>query len=128
QAEVGIIPYKPLVINDRFSCPNKLSQYLHAGLMVIANDLPYVKSVLEQSQAGLSYNSADISTLVDVVHRILGDPDLLQRGRKNALNYARHLFNWQVQGRIFTALYAAEDALGQSAGTILPDRGDAVAT
>src|SRR5262249_41003423 len=48
EADVGIIPYLPISINDRLSCPNKLSQYLHAGLMVIASDLPYVRSVLEQ--------------------------------------------------------------------------------
>jgi hypothetical protein len=38
---VGVISYQPFVIDNRFCCANKLSQYLHAGLMVITNDLPY---------------------------------------------------------------------------------------
>ena len=32
EADVGLIPYGPSNINYRFSCPNKLSQYMAAGL------------------------------------------------------------------------------------------------
>src|SRR5439155_10191173 len=92
EAEIGIVPYRPLIINDRLSCPNKLSQYLHAGLMVIANDLPYVKSVLTDAQAGLFYNSANLDTLAAVVHRIADDPELLRRSRENALRFAHDCF------------------------------------
>ncbi len=53
EADIGVIPYRPLIRNDQFSCPNKLSQYLHAGLMVVTNDLPYVKSVILDAGAGL---------------------------------------------------------------------------
>ncbi|MBV8889993.1 MAG: glycosyltransferase [Alphaproteobacteria bacterium] len=105
EADVGIIPYRPLIINDRLSCPNKLSQYLHAGLMVIANDLPYVKSVLTEAEAGLFYNSSTSGTLAAAVRTILGDPELLQRARRNARRYARERFNWQVEGETLYALY-----------------------
>src|SRR5207248_10079768 len=93
EADVGIIPYKPLIINDRLSCPNKLSQYLHAGLMVVANELPFVKSVLVEAQAGLTYDSAKPNSLVEVVHRIVDDPELLQRSQENAVRFARERFN-----------------------------------
>lgn len=105
EADVGIIPYRPLVINDRLSCPNKFSQYLHAGLLVIANDLPYVKLVLAEAQAGLFYDSTRLETLAEAVHRVVGDPELLRTGRKNALSLARHRFNWQTQGKTLYTLY-----------------------
>jgi len=105
EADVGIIPYRPLIINDRLSCPNKLSQYLHAGLMVIANNLTYVKAVLTEADAGVFYDSAQLSTFVDAVHRILNDPELLRRCQENALYYARERFNWQVEGEKLYALY-----------------------
>jgi hypothetical protein len=41
---MSVIPAQASIINDRLACPNKLSQYLHAGLMVLANDLTYVRS------------------------------------------------------------------------------------
>ena len=109
EADVGIIPYKPLIINDRLSCPNKLSQYLHAGLLVIANDLPYVQSVLTEAEAGVFYSSTDPRTLAAAVHRIVDDPELRRRGRQNALRFARERFNWQVHGEILYALYRGEE-------------------
>jgi len=108
EADVGIIPYKPLIINDRLSCPNKLSQYLHAGLLVVANDLPYVQSVLTEAEAGVFYSSSDLRTLAAAVHRIIDDPELRRRGRQNALRFARECFNWQVQAEILYALYRGE--------------------
>ncbi|HEX4614597.1 MAG TPA: glycosyltransferase [Stellaceae bacterium] len=111
EADVGVIPYKPLIINDRLSCPNKLSQYLHAGLMVLANDLPYVKSVLSEAGAGIFYNSADLNTLATAARQILDDPELRRRGRENARRFARERFNWQVQGEVLLTLYQGSDGV-----------------
>src|SRR5947208_99348 len=105
EADVGVIPYKPVAINDRFSCPNKLSQYLHAGLMIITNDLPYVRSVVERAQAGLFYRSDDISTLVSVVGRVASDPNMLRRYKENARAFACKKFNWQAQMDVLHNVY-----------------------
>jgi glycosyltransferase involved in cell wall biosynthesis len=115
EANVGVIPYKPRIINDRLSCPNKLSQYLHAGLLVIANDLPYVKSVLSEADAGLFYSSAEPGTLANAVHRAVAEPELLKRSRQNALRFARERFNWQAQSETLYALYQPSDRAVQTA-------------
>jgi glycosyltransferase involved in cell wall biosynthesis len=114
EADVGIIPYLPLAINERLSCPNKLSQYMHAGLMIICNDLPYVKSVVAAADAGLSYTSDDLSTLAAAAAQVVGDPELLRRCQANALRFARDDFNWQVHGKTFLKLYAGEEPTGPS--------------
>jgi glycosyltransferase involved in cell wall biosynthesis len=105
EADVGLIPYLPLALNERLCCPNKLSQYLHAGLMVVTNDLPYVRSVLEEASAGMHYHSSDLSTLVDVVHQIAADREMLRRCKENAQRFAHDHFNWQTYGSIFLDLY-----------------------
>jgi glycosyltransferase involved in cell wall biosynthesis len=110
EADVGIIPYQPIAINERLSCPNKLSQYLHAGLLVLTNDLPYVRSVLDEAKAGLWYSSADPASFASAVDRILRDPPLLRTCRENARRFARERFNWQAFGGTFLRLYAAEPA------------------
>jgi len=107
EADVGIITYKPDVGGYKFACPNKLSQYLHAGLLVLTNDLPYVREVLDNSKAGLSYNSTDPATLQKVVDRLVTDPEFLRRGRMNALNFARGEFNWQHYSHTLHDLYSS---------------------
>jgi glycosyltransferase involved in cell wall biosynthesis len=108
EADVGIVPYLPIAINERLACPNKLSQYLHAGLMIITNDLPYVKSVVQEANAGLCYNSSDISTLAQAVMQVINDPGLLHACKQNALRFARDNFNWQNRGDLFLNLYRGE--------------------
>ena len=96
EADVGIIPYKPKIINDRFACPNKLSQYLHAGLMVITSDLPFVKQVVTDADAGLFYDSSDRKSIVAAFDKATEDETLRERCRANALRAAKEKFNWQV--------------------------------
>jgi glycosyltransferase involved in cell wall biosynthesis len=105
EADVGIIPYVPRILNDRFACPNKLSQYLHAGLMVLANDLPYVRSVIEEARAGIVYSSDDISSLRHAIDQIVQSPDLLTTSRANARRFAINRFNWQAFAGPLHALY-----------------------
>jgi glycosyltransferase involved in cell wall biosynthesis len=105
EADVGVIPYKPLITNDRFACPNKLSQYLHAGLMIVANELPYVKSVIQAAGAGLSYDSSDPSSFADIIGRIVADRELLRSCQESALRYAKETFNWQTHAEILNTLY-----------------------
>ena len=107
EADVGLIPYKGEVDGYKYACPNKLSQYLHAGLMIIANDLPYVSEVLEESCAGLHYRVEDPDSLVETFMRAARDTELLQRCRANALRYAEERFNWQSFSETLYQLYQA---------------------
>jgi len=124
EADVGIIPYLPAATNERLSCPNKLSQYLHAGLMIIANELPYVRSVVEQADVGLIYDSADLQTFAQAVKRVIDDPELLRACRRNALRFARDDFNWQKHGGLFLKLYrgefAAPDGASRASAAVPP--------
>jgi glycosyltransferase involved in cell wall biosynthesis len=108
EADVGLIPYKAEVKGYEFACPNKLSQYLHAGLMVLTNDLPYVREVLDDAGSGMHYSSANRETIVRAVDRLASDRDFLNRGRTNARNYARERFNWEAFSSTLYSLYIPE--------------------
>ena len=106
EADVGIVPYLPIAINERLACPNKLSQYLHAGLMVVTNNLPYVRAVIDEAGAGIWYDSADLSTLSHAVNRIAADREMLRRYQQNGFAFARENYNWQHHGSLFLDFYA----------------------
>src|SRR5262249_9148082 len=124
EADVGIIPYLPAATNERLSCPNKLSQYLHAGLMIIANELPYVRSVVEQADVGLIYDSADLQTFAQAGKRVIDGRALRRACRRNGLRLARDDFNWQKHGGLFLKLYrgefAAPDGASRASAAVPP--------
>lgn len=110
EADVGVIPYRPKIINDKYACPNKMSQYLHAGVAVLANDLPYVRSVIEEAQAGVFYTSFDIKTLATAVDKLLADPEAIGRHQRSGQAYAESTFNWQHLSGVLYEQYTVPSA------------------
>lgn len=94
-ADIGVIPYRPTILNHVYSCPNKLSQYLQAGLMLLTDsNLLYVTQVVTESRAGILYDSNVAGSLLNAVNRILDDPALVRQCKTNAVYFADNHFNW----------------------------------
>ena len=94
EADVGIIPYEPDSIAYRFACPNKLSQYLAAGLPVISNDLPFVKATLSANGLGAAVSFRDTEELVRTIKQF-ADRNVLREMSTRAQNFFKSTFNWE---------------------------------
>ena len=96
-ADVGIIPYKPTFGNHLMACPNKLSQYLQAGLAIFANDIPYVRTVVEDAKCGYIYTCRDGPRhMSDMIMALARDRGKLNVYKRNAARYARETFHWDA--------------------------------
>lgn len=93
-ADVGLIPYRAITLNMNYCCPNKLSQYMQAGLAIVCNDLEYVKSLVDLHECGLSYDSDDPGTLVEAVQRFIDDPEFLKQCKQRAFAAGHAQFHW----------------------------------
>jgi glycosyltransferase involved in cell wall biosynthesis len=96
-ADVGIIPYTPTSLSHTFACPNKLSQYMQAGLAILSSRLEYISEVLKRYECGLTYEATDRSNLREAVWKLTSDPDSVTRMRLNSVAAAQRDFNWTVQ-------------------------------
>jgi glycosyltransferase involved in cell wall biosynthesis len=53
-ADLGLIPYPTNAdINTRYVSPNKLYEFIAAGIPILSNKLPYVRHVIEENGYGL---------------------------------------------------------------------------
>lgn len=84
-------------MNNACCCPNKLSQYMHAGLAILAQDTRYVKDRLETYQNGLIYDVETPGSICDAVMQLVSRPDLLKELKQHSLTAAQDDFNWAVQ-------------------------------
>lgn len=103
--DVGVIPYEPASLNNTYCCPNKLSQYMHAGLALMSNKLPFVKETIEKNCLGLCYDSDDKQSFLTAVNRLITDADFLDKCKKNAYRFGSEHFNWQKQEVNFLKIY-----------------------
>ncbi len=78
-ADVGITLLEDTCLNHRYALPNKLFEYLAAGLPVLAGDLPEIRRVLSAHCAGILVNPADRGALVRALQRLIDDGGLRRK-------------------------------------------------
>ncbi|WP_207000477.1 glycosyltransferase [Trinickia mobilis] len=110
-ADVGIIPYEPKSINNRHCGPNKLSQYMAAGVPVLSNRLHFVEQVLREGDCGVVADFTNTADIVRCVNTLTADVALRRRLGENArAHFATH-YNWNV---VAVPFYASIMALAKT--------------
>jgi glycosyltransferase involved in cell wall biosynthesis len=98
QADVGIVPYDQNISEAyKFCSPNKLSQYMAAGLPILSNDLPEVSNALKKANCGYSVDFDDTQALINIIH-VLGEDHALRRTLgQRARHYFLNTYHWEYQ-------------------------------
>jgi glycosyltransferase involved in cell wall biosynthesis len=99
ECDVGVIPYVGPNLNHVFACPNKLSQYMHAGLAILSNRLDFIAEVIRRYDCGLTYDAASPATFAACVRQLAGDLERLHAMKSNAYRAVVTEFNWETQSR-----------------------------
>ncbi|MGQ0812304.1 MAG: glycosyltransferase family 4 protein [Nitrospiraceae bacterium] len=96
-ADVGVIPYRKMSLIHKFCCPNKLSQYMQAGLAVLSNNLDFVSDVITRYKCGMVYDATKPQSFVEAVSHFVRDSDGLKEMKQNAFEASQSEFHWEVQ-------------------------------
>jgi glycosyltransferase involved in cell wall biosynthesis len=109
-ADVGVSPIVPSCLNYRWSLPNKLFQYMAAGIPVVASDFPQVREIVEGERAGVVVDTASPPALAAAIEAILSDGgEAAAMGRRGRRAVAERL-NWSVSARRLLSVYEALSA------------------
>lgn len=102
--DVGVIPFLPLNLNHILALPNKLFEYLAAGVGIWAtDDLVEVKRILREYDCGKTYQPERPEQLADQLVGIFAE-DITQL-KTNALRAARQRFNWDEESQVLLGIY-----------------------
>lgn len=105
RCRAGLVLFQPLP-NNIAGRPNKLFEYMSAGLPVIASDFPRWREIVEGAQCGLLVDPRSPEQIAEAMNWMLDNPDQAEamghRGRQAILaNYS-----WQSEERELLDLYA----------------------
>lgn len=92
--DAGLSLDRDLSINQRYSLPNKLFDYLSAGIPVIASSLPEVKKIVEQFDCGLLIDNVSPEEISKAIVCLRDNKELMLHLKRGAANGGR-LLNWE---------------------------------
>lgn len=104
-ADLGVSPIAPSLLSYRYSLPNKLFQYMAAGLPVVASDFPQVRDVVVGSDAGFCVDTTDAQQIASAIDGLLADQDRCRAMGRNARRAVEERYNWDVSARTLLEVY-----------------------
>ncbi len=105
RARAGLVTFHPLSSHIEAQ-PNKLFEYMSAGIPVIASDFPLWRQVVEEVGCGLLVDPLDRHAIAAAMRYLINHPDkaaqMGERGREAIMNR----YNWPTEAAKLLALYA----------------------
>jgi glycosyltransferase involved in cell wall biosynthesis len=103
-ADVGIVSYLPTNINNYLASPNKLFEYIQAGLPIAASESPLMRKIVLANRIGVLFDPADPRTIAAALNEITRKKEL-DRYRRNVASVAEK-YSWPVESRKLLQVYA----------------------
>jgi len=101
---IGMICYLPEP-NHVNAFPNKLFEYMAAGLPVIASNFPLWRDIIESAQCGICVDPTNPDDIRQAISRMIGDPDGCRQMGENGRRAVLELYNWAAEEKKLLRLY-----------------------
>lgn len=106
-ADIGLTIFSPdYSLSIRFTLPNKLFEYLMAGLPILSTQLDAIAEMIKKYDVGQIVSSLEPDEIGAAINAMLDNQDGLARMRHNALQAARSEFYWEKESQVLVQLYS----------------------
>ncbi len=102
-ADIGLTLDKDTNVNYRYSLPNKLFDYIHAGIALLATPLVEVKKIIDQYQVGECVDACEPQTIAAKINSLLGDQAKLKLYKANTTKAKADLC-WEKEKDVLEAV------------------------
>ena len=104
KADLGISLEEDLGLNYRFALPNKLFDYIQAGVPVLVSNLPEMKRIVEHYQIGVIAETHQRKELAGLFKTALDDQEKRTVWKQNLLMAAKELC-WENEEEVLMQVY-----------------------
>lgn len=98
-ADLGLSLDKDTNLNYRFSLPNKIFDYIHAGVPVLVSDLVEISRLVKNYQIGSILDSHDPQHIAQHINQLFSNPKKYDSWKRN-LKRAQKELTWEAEEKI----------------------------
>ncbi|HEY2649620.1 MAG TPA: glycosyltransferase [Puia sp.] len=104
KAQLGISIDKSTVLNHKYSLPNKLFEYLHASVPVLASRLIEQERIINGFEVGDFIDDYQPERIAEKIKEIFANPEKLKRWKQNTCK-VRETLNWENESKIVIDIF-----------------------
>jgi len=101
---LGLSLEKDTCLSYRYSLPNKIFNYMHAGIPVLSSDLIEKRGLIEKCEMGLFIESYDPEHIGSMINEMLSNSEKIFWWKQNSLKGAKQ-FNWEIEEQKLLRFY-----------------------
>lgn len=98
EATLGMVLEEPLGLSFQYSLPNKLFDYIHAGIPIVAGNLPEISRIIKEHNVGVLVDDYQPKTIAKVIKNLLNDELLLSEIKENQQK-AKEVLCWEKESK-----------------------------
>ncbi len=103
-SKAGIVTFYPLP-NHIDAQPNKMFEYMSAGLPLIASDFPFWKEIVEGNKCGICVNPLEPREIANAIDQIMSHPKEAEQMGINGKKAVVEKYNWGVEEKKLYSIY-----------------------
>jgi glycosyltransferase involved in cell wall biosynthesis len=97
-ADVGLCIENPNFLNSYYSLPNKIFEYIQAGIPIIATNLPEIKKIIEKYEIGILIDKLTPKAIAEAINKLKNDQSLYNKLKEN-VNRAAAELTWENESK-----------------------------
>jgi len=97
EADIGLVPIRATNLNHRYCLPNKMFEYMAAGLALVTNDLADPASIVRDLGLGRVVDIDDAEATSRAIIDLAADPRELWECGHRAWEAVGKTFNWEAE-------------------------------
>ncbi len=103
-ADLGLSLDKDTNLNYRLSLPNKIFDYLQAGIPVLVSNLVEIRKIVSAYDVGDYIPAHDPKVMANKVNEIIENQELMENWKKNT-TFAAQVLNWEKESEGLRKVY-----------------------
>lgn len=104
-ARAGLVTFLPEP-NHVEAQPNKLFEYMSAGLPVIASDFPLWREIVDSNECGLLVDPSQPAEIAGAIEYLISNPEQAEAMGRRGLQAVQQKYNWERESRVLLDFYA----------------------
>lgn len=107
-ADVGVIAFEPINRNNVLGTPNKLFEYMAAGVPSVVSDFPEMRRIIADTGAGVTCEPGQPKSIAAAASNLLfEEPDRRADRSRRCRAAAVERYNWETEGAKIVDIYRA---------------------